>query len=539
MEKEEKSSFSFSVFKETFQQEFLHLISNLNGSIKIVFPRYLTTFITQSIPLSISSQHNFSFTTLPSIQKDTKDISVVYITPPEEDLIQQFLEHFDKLKKATKVIFAIPQTNAFIETLIENTGYEVTHNAISKPEKQVLVADFHCDFLPVETDFFLLPSKNSFSKIFFEENQMQLFYSARALAKIQSVSGKIPHIMTIGEKSQQVKEIMLNLVSKAEISPSVPVIDAVLIIDRMSDLITPLYIMTTIEGMLDEVVGINYGGLFIPDSKDTLLMTNNSPIFASYRDNGVANPDFDIINELKNAADELKSIKPQGVSMQEFTEKVKRINKLKPYKEIIDKHVNLLEKVYAEKAKDSTHSALLTAEFNLLWGESCSTLAEQLITLKQDWRSAFKLLILEACTNITHKKKFYQTVRNMCIAHFGPQVIESLAILDEFGLFSAENKFPADWKNIQENLVVTEKPKIVENQNVYKTQLMNVLDGYVPISLKLIYNCVSNNAKVLQSITQNKTMKITVSTSPDSSKNQKSSRKVLVLFVGGVTLTVC
>ena len=532
------STFSFGVFKESFQTEFLKLLGKFTDDIKIIFPNYLSSYITQLFPPSFCQEQSAEITSIYSLKKLSSDATVVYITPPESDLVLHFIQHFSDFKKANKVIFSIPTTNVFIENIIKNNGYDVVYDAISQPEKQVLIENFHSDFVPVEDDFFLLPSRNTFSKIFFDGEEEILYSSARALAKIQSIFGKIPHIMTIGEKSSITNDIMVSILNKTQIPQQVPVIDSLLIIDRMADIVTPLFIITTIEGMLDEVFGIHYGALLNPTTNETLLMTNKSPVFASYRDNSISNPDIDIVKELKSATEDLKTLQPNGLNMQEFSEKIKRINRIKPYKELIDKHINLLGKAYAEKGKDSTNTAIVQAQFDLLTGQSCSALAEQLVALKNDWRSAMKLLILEPCFNITHNKKFYQTIQNMCIAQFGSKAIKPLLNLDRNGLFSRDNRFPADWKIVQDNLTVTEKPKVVGDKNVYKSNLMNILDGYVPISVRLVQHCISNSSKVIQAVSQNKNMQISVTTAPNANVT-KQKRKVLVFFVGGVTLTEC
>ena len=532
------SSFSFSLFKESFQTEFLKLIGKLSDDIKIVFPNYLTAFITQLFPPSFCKEQNAEITSFNQLNKISSHISVVYITPPDVNLVSDFVNHFNQLKKCSKIIFSIPTSNIFIENFIKDNGYDVVYDTILEPQKQILIEDFHCDFVPIEDDFFLLPSQNSFSKIFFDGEEEILYNSARALAKIQAIYGKIPHIMTIGEKSETTKDIMISILNKAQMPSQAPLIDSLLIIDRMSDIVTPLYIITTIEGMLDEVIGIHYGALLNPYTNETLLMTNASPVFASYRDNSISNTNIDIMEDLKSANEDIEAMKRNGIPMKEFTEKVKRINKIKPYKELIDKHLDLLVMVYAEKGKDFSNSAKVQAYFDLLWGESCSSLAEQLISLRDDWRSAMKLLILESCVNITHNKKFYQTIQNLIISQFGPKAIQSLLNLDKTGLFSRENKFPADWKITQENLSVTEKPKVVGGKNVYKTNCMNILDGYVPISVRIVQHCIANTTKVIQNITQNKNMKITVTTNPNLNTT-KQKRKVLIFFVGGVTLTEC
>ena len=94
---------------------------------------------------------------------------------------------------------------------------------------------------------------------------------ARALLKLQDITGKIPRIQSVGTMSEKVLDRFLNQsVDEYLTSPerdqdeeaSTPLPDshiAMMFIDRKIDMVTPMVTPLTYEGLLDEVVGIDTG----------------------------------------------------------------------------------------------------------------------------------------------------------------------------------------------------------------------------------------------------------------------------------------
>src|SRR5690606_19876771 len=73
-----------------------------------------------------------------------------------------------------------------------------------------------------------------------------LYYIARAIMKIQSLYGLIPHIKVKGNCSMNVLEMILRMrkqVGQEVLSRVVPEIDTLILIDRKVDLISPLVII--------------------------------------------------------------------------------------------------------------------------------------------------------------------------------------------------------------------------------------------------------------------------------------------------------
>jgi hypothetical protein len=91
---------------------------------------------------------------------------------------------------------------------------------------------------------------------------------ARSLLKIQDVVGTIPRVQALGPLGEEVVRKMLSLrleehlASSSELgdaSIEAAAVDAMIIMDRKVDLVTPMVTPLTYEGLLDDILGIDSG----------------------------------------------------------------------------------------------------------------------------------------------------------------------------------------------------------------------------------------------------------------------------------------
>ena len=80
--------------------------------------------------------------------------------------------------------------------------------------------------------------------------------------KLQALFGIIPLIRGKGEVSQVVLRLLVRMRREAtdsEFANTVPEIDELILIDRTVDMVTPLLIPHTYEGLLDEILELKNG----------------------------------------------------------------------------------------------------------------------------------------------------------------------------------------------------------------------------------------------------------------------------------------
>lgn len=94
-----------------------------------------------------------------------------------------------------------------------------------------------------------------------------IFYAAKALMNIQLEYGLFPRIIGKGDQSRTLCKLLLRLREERAVefshdplalAPST-VLDNLIIIERDTDLVTPLLTQLTYEGLIDEFYGIEHG----------------------------------------------------------------------------------------------------------------------------------------------------------------------------------------------------------------------------------------------------------------------------------------
>lgn len=167
-------------------------------------------------------------------------------------------------KKVHHRIVYLPQPTALVSQVLQDLGLAAAPN--------VTVASLQLDLFPIETDVYSLEYDHAVKDDLVEKTPSAMIATcARALLKLQDITGKIPRIQSVGTMSEKVLDRFLNQsVDEYLASPerdkeedaSDPLPDnhiAMMFIDRKIDMVTPMVTPLTYEGLLDEVVGIDTG----------------------------------------------------------------------------------------------------------------------------------------------------------------------------------------------------------------------------------------------------------------------------------------
>ncbi|KAK4687121.1 vacuolar protein sorting-associated protein 33A, partial [Tremellales sp. Uapishka_1] len=130
----------------------------------------------------------------------------------------------------------------------------------------ITISEFKLEFIPMEEDILSLEMDHVARDIFLDGDDTSIYYSSLALMTFQRAFGLFPRILGKGDGAKK----LANLLQKhqqsgqthfSDIEPSEQV-DALIILDRSVDWVTPMCTQLTYEGMLDEFVGIKNGGFF-------------------------------------------------------------------------------------------------------------------------------------------------------------------------------------------------------------------------------------------------------------------------------------
>jgi hypothetical protein len=193
------------------------------------------------------------------------DVLTYFIRPWDIGQTQAVAQKIHSWKKKVhhRLVY-IPQPTALVSQVLQDLGLAAAPN--------VTITSLQLDLFPIETDVYSLEYESAVRDDLVEGTPSTLItICARALLKLQDITGKIPRIQSIGTMSEKVLDRFLNQsVGEYLTSPgrdqdeetATPLPDnhmAMMFIDRKVDMVTPMVTPLTYEGLLDEVVGIDCG----------------------------------------------------------------------------------------------------------------------------------------------------------------------------------------------------------------------------------------------------------------------------------------
>ena len=229
-------------------------------------------------------------------------------------LARQILSHRAAHSAFTYSILFTPRTTRVAEKELEVQG--VRGDVCS-------IQSFAYDLIPLEWDVLSMEHPLSFKETMLDGDPSSLYYVARSLMRLQSMFGLIRTIKGKGSQAMKVCTLMQRM--RKEMGavfrdttvlpssgpfefPAHADIDELILIDRSTDLITPMLTQLTYEGLVDEMFGIKYSTIDVDASilggdkatappssssstsstpsgaKKKLLLTSTDTVFEEMRD---------------------------------------------------------------------------------------------------------------------------------------------------------------------------------------------------------------------------------------------------------------
>lgn len=532
MESSKDSGLSFELFKKQVNDDFFEFIRPLPAEKKYVTaPPYLMNYISNT--LAFKQNRWLNLTSYDEIKQSNGSAELIIIAPAERSNIEAILDKFELIPNYTKCLFIIPRITANVQEAFDIRGTKVVNHA-PKDKSEIYVQEFHYDFYPVEDDFFLLPCYHSFYQINVENDYNDIYSSARALAKIQTVFGEIPHIVSIGKNAMNTKVLMQGLLKKTgSLSTQFPLVDSIFLFDRACDLVTPLVSQVTFEGIIDELVGVNFGMIETDDEKyKKIALSEKFDIVSEIRGKLIAQvmePLLKYTQECKKINDKeyIQSIKN---SPQEFFNFILRQKHLESQKDKLDQLMFLAEHYFLKKIRDPLSRVILNMEFSSISSDAklLPATAESAIQFSNDWKTAMRLTILQLVVNnkAVDNQLFFDTL----VDQFGKKAIPAVRSLDRLNLLKSDQKTSQQWRNCNSILSLT-TPKDKSGND----ELLKMCDNNIPLILRIIQFLTSNDQQT-QSKLNDLGIPLNISGQLPPSVPGKP-RKILIFFVGGITLS--
>lgn len=479
----------------------------------VTYPNELENYIIKLF----KSENWITFKPLARIINAETPYTVIAISNTDPENLEKIASVFQKCQRLRKALLVIPKFTDHSKIILEKYGLQIVSEKPDAFTPQVCVGEFPADFVPIEPDFFLMPSTNAFKNTFLLHDTRDLYNSARALSKIQYIYGRIPQVVTVGECSERIHRLMLGMLDKVELGPAVaPSISALLIIDRLSDLITPLLIAQPCEQLINEYLSLKYGIIKIGDPPKFIQLDDNDQYFKEYRYKDLNEANIYINNVKAQIENSLHD--PEKKDTKFWNEKINNANDFTLNRQIRDELLAKIDlNVFLKNCEFFYHMSVsndLFSQFKPL------VHIERLISLYGDWHAALRLLIVYSMTQ-SKPGNYLASIQREILAEFGPKALEGLMNLEYLKLVGSE---PFGW----------EYDKIREKLGLMDTDWLYC---YKPLSISLASKLADNNIKEVSDLFPGSKPNIKMNISGEQPKLESTDqRRILVFFTGGVSL---
>lgn len=523
---------SMKLFIDQANAEFDEIVQKFPEPRHLAFPKYLTNFVFSLINPQLMQKYIEKRVVLESITKSENKKTLFFISPGDPKSLKNLCEAFKNIPNYTKVLLLIPRYTLVCQQILSLNGFIALQDSIpTNPSVEIAIFDFHADFLPVEDDFFLMPGYRTFLQQAVDHDYGEIYNSGRALAKLQTVFGRIPEVFTIGSNALRVKRVMDTMNETTNtLRTATPQIDTLIIIDRIADLYTPLMSQTTVEGLIDESFGINYGICVPPEgiiADQSLALTDRNETFRQTRMLNLEKAVDSIrgtVNELQSSIDALHS----ETSVKQKMEIIVRAKKMSDLKAKFESHLNVVSAAIDKIIQYyPSYNNIITKEYYLVKsGDTILDFAENLVTIWNDWATALRMICLQNIVGGTLSKKTVNYIQKEACMEFGLECQPMLIALEHLKFISS-SPFSIKWAPICKEL------KIFPDDD---DPVKEPLQGFVPPSIRIVQAAVNGNWSQVQRAYDDKVVPMTqTGQAPKHTDGEK--RRILVFYVGGVTLS--
>lgn len=444
-------------------------------------------------------------------------------------------------------VIAVPEVTQAFNMILEQAGVL----------GDLVMYNWPVYFVPLADDLLSLNLKSGgFKDTYLGELSSTVYHTASAIQALQQKYGIIGRITGKGAQAQQLVDILLrkreerqtalsDAVTSATGAESSPkeafdqqymnvftgtTIDQLVVIDRMSDPLTPLLTQLTYEGLIDEWYGVSESGqaelpsaVVTPpaaggtapanqetntettpavghlnvgtDLKKVSLGGENDQLFQTIRDNN-----FSVVGQsLNKVARQLQSdyeTRHEAKTVNQIKAFVGKLGGLQSLHQSLRFHTALAEDLMS-KLQDEEFNKWLAIQQNLVADTldlpSIHLMIEDLIDRSSNLSMVLRLLCIESIVNGGLKEKDLMFFKKEILQTYGYQHLQTFSNLEKLGLLHARspskpNWFPTSRKQLG---LISDQQDDLDSGDIAFTY-----SGYAPLSVRIV-QCAIDKASVL------------------------------------------
>ncbi|WFD36088.1 Vacuolar protein-sorting-associated protein 33 [Malassezia cuniculi] len=376
--------------------------------------------------------------------------------------------------------------------------YLRTHDIL----RHVSILDYGLEFSVLRHDLLSLDDEDAWARPVLYGDQTSVFHAAQALMTMQRMYGAFPRILGKGDLAIRVCDLLVrqrreHLAAGEDpaLSTHSAKIDALVIIDRAVDLVTPLSLQLTYQGLIDEVVGIKHGFVEV-DSSWIDAQKGGSSAKRRYRLDGGNDELFDTIRDANFAAvgeklhHTARTIskdyegRHSAQTVGEIRAFVGQLGGLQSRHASLRLHTFLTERLLAESTTERFSHALEIQQ-NIVAGIQPTQQLQAIEELMLTEAPPLLVLRLACLASIVSglKAKWLDTFRREFVQTYGFRHFGLLMALEKTGILVATQKTRASrLGDVRRSLQLLDDT--VDERN--PTNISYVFSGYAPLSVRLV-----------------------------------------------------
>ncbi|KNC96078.1 hypothetical protein, variant [Spizellomyces punctatus DAOM BR117] len=505
--------FSTGAVKDHARQELIDLLDSVRGKKGLVIDPSLSGPLSLVAEFTLLKEHGVEkIYHLAPGKLDTDCKSLIYICRPKVGHVKCIAGHIQTHSqhgvKISYSIFFVPRRSLICERVLEEEGVF----------GDVIVGEYHLDLLPLEDDLLSLELDSAFRELYLEGDTTAIFCMAKALMKLQTMFGLIPRIVGKGQYARSLADLLLRMrhevlasaedeEASAKIFPGFSEIDAMVVIDRTVDLITPMSTQLTYEGLIDEVFGIRStfveldpsmigGPSAVPSGGSSTAHTpaaatkakkvplnSSDRLFAQLRDLNFAVVGG-LLSQVARRIHEDYEGRHQARTVTQIKDFIGKLGNLQAEHQSLKLHTGIAEEV-TKYTRDKDFNSMLEVQQNFVAGiisKPHIDYIEELIDKQTPLVQTLRLLSLYSLVDGGLKTKQYENFRRDIIQTYGHEHILTLQNLARVGILRKQDTSRHVYPQIRKAFRL-----IVDDVNEHQpNDISYVYSGYAPISVRLV-----------------------------------------------------
>jgi hypothetical protein len=480
----------------------------------------------------ISNLRNHMITGVHDLAQITEldDTNILYVCKPlvaNIKLINENIRKQAQWDKAKEFYFSL-STDLRLFSLDKIYGYKS-------------IPDLDIDLIQLESDVISLEMNSVFGELFVHNDPTILYTVAKSINQFQNTFGLIKDIITMGTHAQKVKDLILQLDREQSNQNLDEVItssiDKLILVDRSIDLLTVLCTQLTYEGLVDEIMAIEYQNTILDSKK--IKLNDSDVIHKQIRDKN-----FSEIGSVLKQLTDIHGEKCADVKHDKTLKEIKEFvqNDLKPVmdeRKCLAIHINTATQISSIISKPD-FTKKISVEQNLISGTSTDTDIEyvkELIYKQEKLHIVLRLMCMLSLTTNGISVSVFEELKKEILQSYGYQNIFGLMALEQIGLLKSKDKSGVfDFvKKDQFDLVRKEFKLFTFADSVQSTKsdISYAYSGYAPLSVRMIQSVLAPKEKknFLQFKMTDSDSESVHST--DEIINKKET--IMIYFIGGCT----